>query len=47
MQEGYTSGLAADALRTLGLTWATDVIGGFRDWLIAGLPATGGGILRG
>jgi rhodanese-related sulfurtransferase len=46
-QEGYTSSLAADALRTLGLSRATDVIGGFRDWRLAGLPATGGGILRG
>jgi rhodanese-related sulfurtransferase len=40
--EGYTSSLAADALRTLGLTRTTDVIGGFRAWLAAGLPATGG-----
>ena len=41
-QEGYTSSLAADALRSLGLHRATDVIGGFRDWRAAGLPAVPG-----
>jgi rhodanese-related sulfurtransferase len=41
-QEGYTSSLAADALRSLGLHRATDVVGGFRDWLAAGLPSTRG-----
>jgi rhodanese-related sulfurtransferase len=40
--EGYTSSLAADALRSLGLHRATDVIGGFHAWLAAGLPTTGG-----
>jgi rhodanese-related sulfurtransferase len=40
--EGYTSSLAADALRTLGLHRATDVIGGFVAWAAAGLPTTGG-----
>ena len=40
--EGYTSSLAADALRTLGLHRATDVIGGFLAWERAGLPTTGG-----
>jgi rhodanese-related sulfurtransferase len=39
--EGYTSSLAADALRTLGLHRATDVIGGFHAWATAGLPTTG------
>jgi rhodanese-related sulfurtransferase len=39
--EGYTSSLAADALRTLGLHRATDVIGGFLAWATAGLPTTG------
>jgi rhodanese-related sulfurtransferase len=39
--EGYTSSLAADALRTLGLHRATDVIGGFHAWAAAGLPTTG------
>jgi rhodanese-related sulfurtransferase len=38
--EGYTSSLAADALRTLGLTRSADVIGGFGAWVAAGLPAT-------
>jgi rhodanese-related sulfurtransferase len=37
--EGYTSSLAADSLRSLGLLRATDVIGGFHGWLAAGLPA--------
>jgi rhodanese-related sulfurtransferase len=38
--EGYTSSLAADALRSLGLHRATDVIGGFSAWAAAGLPTT-------
>ncbi|SHG29709.1 rhodanese-like domain-containing protein [Geodermatophilus nigrescens] len=41
-QEGYTSSLAADALRTLGLSKASDVIGGHRAWVADGLPSTGG-----
>ena len=41
-QEGYTSSLAADALRTLGLSRASDVVGGFRAWAADGLPTTGG-----
>jgi rhodanese-related sulfurtransferase len=36
--EGYTSSLAAAALHDLGLTRATDVVGGFRAWSAAGLP---------
>ena len=36
--EGYTSSLAAAALHDLGLTYATDVAGGFRAWAAAGLP---------
>jgi rhodanese-related sulfurtransferase len=36
--EGYTSSLAADSLRALGLSRATDVIGGFVAWKAAGLP---------
>lgn len=39
--EGYASSLAAVSLRELGLTRATDVVGGFRDWVATGLPATG------
>jgi rhodanese-related sulfurtransferase len=40
--EGYTSSLAADALRALGLVTASDVIGGFAAWAAAGLPTTAG-----
>jgi rhodanese-related sulfurtransferase len=36
--EGYSSSLAADALQSLGLHRATDVIGGFQAWKAAGLP---------
>jgi rhodanese-related sulfurtransferase len=36
--EGYSSSLVADTLRTLGLTRAVDVIGGFVAWAAAGLP---------
>jgi rhodanese-related sulfurtransferase len=36
--EGYTSSLAAAALQELGLTLATDVIGGLEAWREAGLP---------
>jgi len=40
--EGYTSSLAADALRSLGLRRATDVAGGFQAWVAAGLPTRPG-----
>ncbi|KAB2812050.1 rhodanese-like domain-containing protein [Pimelobacter simplex] len=40
-QEGYTSSLAADALRSLGIHGATDVIGGFAAWRAAGMPVAG------
>ena len=40
-QEGYTSSLAADALRSLGVHRATDVVGGFAAWHAAGLPTVG------
>jgi rhodanese-related sulfurtransferase len=36
--EGYTSSLAAAALKDLGLWRATDVVGGFHAWRAAGLP---------
>jgi rhodanese-related sulfurtransferase len=36
--EGYASSLAAAVLRELGVTRATDLIGGFRAWRAAGLP---------
>ncbi|KAF8645599.1 hypothetical protein AX16_007681 [Volvariella volvacea WC 439] len=38
-QEGYTSSLAAHSLQQLGLLNATDMIGGYRAWKEAGLPA--------
>lgn len=37
-QEGYSSSLAAASLQDVGLTSATDVIGGFDAWAAAGLP---------
>ena len=36
-QEGYTSSLAAAALKDLGLSRATDVVGGIKAWKEAGL----------
>lgn len=36
--EGYSSSLVADTLRSIGLTRAVDVIGGFVAWVEAGLP---------
>ena len=36
--EGYSSSLAAASLQQLGLSNATDVIGGFQAWKAAGLP---------
>jgi rhodanese-related sulfurtransferase len=36
--EGYTSSLAAAALRELGVQAATDLDGGFQAWSAAGLP---------
>jgi rhodanese-related sulfurtransferase len=36
--QGYSSSLVADTLRTLGLSRAVDVIGGFEAWVAAGLP---------
>ncbi|MGH3760161.1 rhodanese-like domain-containing protein [Actinophytocola sp.] len=40
--EGYSSSLAADSLRRLGLRRATDLDGGFRAWAAAGLPVRPG-----
>jgi rhodanese-related sulfurtransferase len=37
-QEGYTSSLAADSLRSIGIELATDVVGGFAAWRELGLP---------
>ncbi|MDT3398536.1 rhodanese-like domain-containing protein [Streptomyces sp. B1866] len=36
--EGYASSFAAVSLRQLGLSRATDLIGGFQAWRAAGLP---------
>lgn len=41
-QEGYTSSLAADSLRELGLLAAGDLDGGFAAWQAAGLPTVAG-----
>jgi rhodanese-related sulfurtransferase len=41
-QQGYASSLAAASLRALGITYASDVIGGFDAWRDAGLPTTSG-----
>ncbi|MGY1623774.1 rhodanese-like domain-containing protein [Geodermatophilus sp. SYSU D00965] len=38
--EGYSSSLAADSLRALGLHRASDVVGGYQAWRAAGLPTT-------
>lgn len=38
--EGYSSSLAAAVLQDLGLTGATDLVGGFEAWARAGLPVT-------
>jgi rhodanese-related sulfurtransferase len=38
--EGYASSLAAATLRELGLPRATDLDGGFRAWVAAGLPVS-------
>ena len=40
--EGYTSSLAAAALQELGLHRATDLDGGYRAWVEAGLPTAPG-----
>jgi len=39
--QGYSSSLVADTLRSLGLHRAVDVIGGFEAWAAAGLPIAG------
>ncbi|WEH39337.1 rhodanese-like domain-containing protein [Streptomyces sp. AM 2-1-1] len=41
--EGYASTLAAVSLHRLGLSRATDLIGGFQAWRSAGLPVVGPG----
>ncbi len=41
-RQGYSSSLAAQPLRRLGLVRATDVIGGVEAWVAADLPLWGG-----
>ena len=40
--EGYSSSLAAESLRRIGLHRATDLAGGVEAWVAAGLPVTDG-----
>ncbi|WP_116450750.1 rhodanese-like domain-containing protein [Blastococcus litoris] len=42
--QGYSSSLVADTLRTLGLHRTVDVVGGFEAWVEAGLPVVAPGI---
>jgi rhodanese-related sulfurtransferase len=42
--EGFTSSLAAASLQQLGVHRATDVVGGFRAWVAAGLPTSGASV---
>jgi rhodanese-related sulfurtransferase len=42
-RQGFSSSLAAATLHELGLTRATDVIGGFEAWVEAGLPVVPAG----
>ena len=37
-RHGYSSSLAASSLRRVGLSQATDVVGGVKAWIAAGLP---------
>ncbi|GIJ61076.1 rhodanese-like domain-containing protein [Virgisporangium aurantiacum] len=37
-RQGFSSSLAAESLRRLGLHRATDMVGGVEAWLAAGLP---------
>jgi rhodanese-related sulfurtransferase len=46
-ERGETSVLVASALYGMGVTGATDVVGGFAGWLATGLPVTEGGTLCG
>jgi rhodanese-related sulfurtransferase len=39
--QGYSSSLVTDTLRSLGLRRAVDVIGGFEAWTALGLPVAG------
>lgn len=41
-RHGFSSSLAAESLRRLGLSKATDMIGGVEAWIAAGLPMSSG-----
>jgi rhodanese-related sulfurtransferase len=41
-RQGYSSSFAAESLRRIGLSRATDVVGGVEGWLAAGLPLSPG-----
>lgn len=41
-RQGFSSSLAAQSLRRLGLSRATDMIGGVEAWIAAGLPLSAG-----
>jgi rhodanese-related sulfurtransferase len=41
-RQGYSSSLAAESLRSIGLWRATDMIGGVEAWQEAGLPLASG-----
>ena len=45
--QGYSSSLVADTLRTLGLVRTVDVIGGFEAWSAMGLPVVASSSGRG
>lgn len=40
--EGFTSSLAAASLHDLGVTLASDIVGGYRAWRASGLPTQAG-----
>ena len=44
--EGFASSLAAASLRNIGLTRATDVVGGFQAWRASHLPVSPAGAPR-
>ena len=41
-RQGFSSSLAADSLRRMGLSRATDIVGGVEAWIAAGLPLWSG-----
>jgi rhodanese-related sulfurtransferase len=41
-RHGFSSSLAADSLRRMGLSRATDMVGGVEAWIAAGLPMSSG-----